>query len=223
MHLKIESIMAKSISESITWTEGLILKTFGLNRILEGYPLLQAWLTVEDNLTTEDIQQLEKRRMKLIKSVNGWNEETLKMKFIAFILDMVDYDTDDFEGVFEAELKGVVQGHKLSVVADYALAKVTLDIIEQPYFYFHEYKPRKKSKDPIAQVLVAMLIAQEKNEHQRPLYGCAIIGEYWYFMILNGKDYAISHGYIAEKPDDLKAILLILRKFKDILLYELSN
>lgn len=215
--------MAKVSSDSITWTEGLILKTFGLNRILEGYPLLQAWLTVENNLVAEDIQQLEKRRMKLLKSVNGWNEETLKMKFIAFILDMVDYDTDDFEGVFEAEMKGVVQGHKLSVVADYALAKVTLDLIEQPYFYFHEYKPRKKSKDPIAQVLVAMLIAQQKNEFKRPLYGCAIIGEYWYFMILNGKEYAISDGYIAAKSDDLKAILLILRKFKDILFSELEN
>ena len=213
--------MAKSSSESVNWTEGLILKTFGLNRILEGYPLLKEWLTVVNNLVAEDIQELEKRRFKLLKSINGWNEETLKMKFIAFILDMADYDTDDFEGVFEAELKGLVQGHKLSVVADYALAKVTLDLIEQPYFYFHEYKPRKKSKDPIAQVLVAMLIAQQKNEFKRPIYGCAIIGEYWYFMILNGKDYAISDGYIAAKSDDIKAILLILRKFKDILLSEL--
>ena len=57
--------MAKASSESINWTEGLILKTFGLNRILEGYPLLQEWLTVEDNLVAEDLQQLEKRRMKL--------------------------------------------------------------------------------------------------------------------------------------------------------------
>ena len=60
--------------------------------------------------------------------------------------------------------KGLVQGYKLSVVADYALAKVTLDLIEQPYFYFHEYKPRKKSKDPIAQVLIAKLTAAQREE-----------------------------------------------------------
>ena len=92
-----------------------------------------------------------------------------------------------------------------------------MDLKEAPYFYFHEYKPRKKTKDPIAQLLLAMLIAQEKNERPRPLYGCAIVGELWYFMILDGKDYSISNGYVAANADDLQQILLILRKFKEIL------
>ena len=214
--------MAKATSESINWIEGLIVKTFGLKNVLDGFPLLDAWLTVENDLDAPTIKELEKRRLTLRKRVNSWNEETLKMKFIAFILDMVDYDTDDLEGVFDAELKGTVQGQKLSVIADYALCSYTFDLKEQPYFYFHEYKPRKKSKDPIAQLLVAMLIAQEKNEHQRPLYGCAVVGELWYFMILDGKTYSISNGYVAANADDLQTILLILRKFKHILATELT-
>ncbi len=213
--------MAKGISENINWIEGLIVKTFGLTNVLDGFPLLDAWLSVENDLDAPTIKELEKRRLTLRKRVNGWNEETLKMKFIAFILDMVDYDTDELEGVFDAELKGTVQGNKLSVVADYALCKYTFDLKEQPYFYFHEYKPRKKTKDPIAQLLIAMLIAQEKNEHQRPLYGCAVVGELWYFMILDGKIYSISNGYVAANADDLQSILLILRKFKHILTTEL--
>jgi hypothetical protein len=214
--------MAKATSESINWIEGLIVKTFGLKNVLDGFPLLDAWLTVENNLDADTIKELEKRRLILRKRVNGWNEETLKMKFIAFILDMVDYDTDDLEGVFDAELKGTVKGQKLSVVADYALCKYTFDLKEQPYFYFHEYKPRKKTKDPIAQLLVAMLIAQEKNERQRPLYGCAVVGELWYFMILDGTTYSISNGYVAANAEDLQRILLILRKFKHILTTELT-
>lgn len=213
--------MAKASSESINWIEGLIAKTFGLSSVLDGFPLLDAWLTVENDLDSKTIEELEKRRLTLRKRVNGWNEETLKMKFIAFILDMVNYDTDDLEGVFDAELKGIVQGKHLYVVADYALCSYTFDLKEQPYFYFHEYKPRKKSKDPFAQLLLAMLIAQEKNQTQRPLYGCAVIGENWYFMILDGKTYSISNAYVSTNPDSLQSILLILRKFKVILATQL--
>ncbi len=215
--------MAKVSSESINWEEGLIAKTFGLSSVLDGFRLLEAWLTVENDLDSKTIEELERLRLKLRKRVNGWNEETLKMKFIAFILNMVDYDTDDLEGVFDAELKGIVQGKHLSVVADYALCSYTFDFKEQPYFYFHEYKPRKKSKDPFAQLLLAMLIAQEKNEVQRPLYGCAVIGENWYFMVLDAKTYSISNAYVSTNADGLQNILLILRKFKHILHTELTK
>jgi hypothetical protein len=214
--------MAKATSESINWIEGLLVKTFGLNRVFENFPLLDNWLTVTNDLSPKDIEELEYRRWQLVRKVSAWNEETLKMKFIAFILDLVRYDSDDLDGVFDAELKGTVQGQKLSVIADYALCSYTFDLKEQPYFYFHEYKPRKRSKDPIAQLLVAMLIAQEKNERQRPLYGCAVVGELWYFMILDGKTYSISNGYVAANADDLQTILLILRKFKHILTTELN-
>ncbi len=214
--------MAKSASEKTNWIEGLIVKTFGLTRIFENFPVLNEWLIVTNNLTSEEIEELEYRRNQLIRRVNSWNEETLKMKFIAFILDMIRYDGTEFEGIFDAELKGTVQNEKLHVIADYTLAKVTFDLIEQPYFYFHEYKQSKKNKDPIAQILLAMLIAKEKNEQQHPLYGCAVIGELWYFMVLNGKEYSVSNAYVSTNPKSLQEILLILRKFKHILLTELA-
>jgi hypothetical protein len=220
--IKIESIMAKATSKSINWIEGLIIKTFGLTKILEGFPLLDAWLTVSGDLPAEETQRLEKWRLKLLKNVGTWNEETLKMKFIANIIELVDYDTDEFEGTFDAEMKGVVQGQKLSVVADYALAKATLDYMETPYFYFHEYKPRKRAKDPIAQLLLAMLIAQSQTKRKYPLYGCAVFGELWFFMVLDDKTYSVSTGIVSTNKDDLQRILLILRKFKHILATELN-
>ena len=215
--------MAKAASETINWIEGLIVKTFGLKRVFGPFQLLDEWLIVVNDLTPKDLEELEYRRWQLLKKVSSWNEETLKMKFIAFILDMVRYDSDEIEGTFDAELKGVVQGTKLSVIADYALSKVTFDLIEQPYFYFHQYKPRKKVKDPIAQLLLAMLIAQTKNVEQRPLYGCAVIGENWYFIVLEGNEYSVSNAFVSTNTDDLQLILLILRKFKSILYTELAN
>ena len=211
------------MAKTINWIEGLIVKTFGLKRVFGPFQLLDEWLIVVNDLTPKDFEELEYRRWQLLKKVSSWNEETLKMKFIAFILDMVRYDSDEIEGTFDAELKGVVQGTKLSVIADYALSKVTFDLIEQPYFYFHEYKPRKKAKDPIAQLLLAMLIAQTKNLEQRPLYGCAVIGENWYFIVLEGNEYSVSNAFVSTNSDDLQLILLILRKFKSILYTELAN
>ena len=154
------------------------------------------------------------------KNAGTWNEETLKMKFIANIIELVDYDTDEFGGTFDAEMKGVVQGQRVSVIADYALAKVTLDYMETPYFYFHEYKPRKKAKDPIAQLLLAMLIAQSQTKQKHPLYGCAVFGDNLYFILLDDKTYSVSAALISTNRDSLQRILLILRKFKHILATE---
>jgi hypothetical protein len=204
--------------KSIVWTHGLIRKTFALQKIEEGYPLLEDWISVNNNLTELEIEMLEKRRKKLLKNVNGWNEETLKMKFIAFILDMADYDVDQFQGVFEAEMAAIVQGYSLKVIADFTVATVIEELIEYPYFYFHEYKQKKNAKDPIAQVLLAMLIAQEKNQDSKPIYGCHVIGELWHFMVIHGREYSIHKGFNATNPDELQKILLILRKFKDVLL-----
>lgn len=205
----------------VIWSAGLVIKTFGIQRIFSGFPLLEEWLTVENDLTEFDLKMLEKRRVVLLENVNGWNEETLKMKFIAFILDMADYDTKPYQGVFEAEMAGVVQGHSLKVIADFTIAQVIEDLIEHPYFYFHEYKPKKRPKDPVAQVLLAMLIAQEQNKDGKPIYGCHVIGEQWYFMVLHGREYAIAEGLSATDFKELQKILLVLRKFKDILLNRL--
>lgn len=215
--------MAKATSEPINWIEGQIVKTFRLTKILEGFPILDSWLDVEDaQLLDEEKQQLEKRRFKLLKSAGLWNEETLKMKFISHVIDMADYDSDEYEGTFDAELKGIVEGQKLAVIADYALAKATFDLMETPYFYFHEYKPRKRAKDPIAQLLLAMLIAQSQSDHKYPFYGCAVFGENWYFMVLDDKTYSVSTPSISTSRDGLQRIVLILRKFKHILHTELA-
>ena len=131
--------MAKAIaSESMNWIEGQIIKTFGLTRVYENFPLLDKWLTVTNDLSPKDIEELEYRRWQLVRRASAWNEETLKMKFIAFILDLVRYDSESLEGIFDAELKGVVKGQKLSIIADYALATATYDLVEPPYFCFQQ-------------------------------------------------------------------------------------
>jgi hypothetical protein len=205
--------------EKIEWTVGLLTKTFKLSKVLENYPLLDDWLTVENHITERDKAELERIRRPLLKNFNTWNEETLKMKFIALLLDLVNYDEiGDFQTLFDAEIKGFVDTIELKCITDFTVAKTIEDLIENPYFYFHEYKRKKnKADDPIAQVLIPSLIAQEINRDQQPIYGCYVIGEMWYFMLVNGREYAIDKGLNALKSDELEKIYLILKKVKKII------
>ncbi|MEM9847971.1 MAG: hypothetical protein AAF847_08775 [Bacteroidota bacterium] len=86
-----------------------------------------------------------------------------------------------------------------------------------PFFFIHEYKKEKGTADDvIAQLLSAMLVAQELNEDEQSLYGCYVIGRLWFFVVLEGKTYSISSGHIASN-DDIFAIYGMLMNVKKII------
>ena len=202
-----------------TWTTGALKIVFGLKEILENYPLLDQWIAVEtEAITSSERNRLEVLRLRLLKNFRSWNEETLKMKFVAPILELIDYDFDDFQTLFDTEIKGSVDGIDLKVITDFTLAQAIDDVIQTPYFYFHEYKRKKNNTDdPIAQVLIPSLIATQLNQNNLPIYGCHVIGEMWYFMLVNGREYAIAKGIDATDTKGLERIFLILKKVKYII------
>ena len=79
-----------------------------------------------------------------------------------------------------------------------------------------EYKPKKNpSGDPLGQLLIAMLATQQlNNDTEKPLVGCFIVGQLWAFVVLKGKNYAISSDYDATDEQKLSAIIGILKKIK---------
>ena len=46
-----------------------------------------------------------------------------------------------------------------------------------------------------------------------PLYGCYVIGRNWFFMVLQGTEYAVSNALNAS-DDDIYQIIAILRQVK---------
>lgn len=191
---------------------------FGLQRILEGCELLDSWLDVENNLPPDDVNALERLRLRMVLNAEDWSEETLKMRFLAFLLDMADYDTDNYQSFFESSISAKVGDYTLSVKADFMVAKGVGSTPRVPYFCFHEYKRNPPDKDPRAQLFQAMLIAQAKNGNTKPIYGSYIIGKHWTFIVLQANNvYCTSRTYDATLKHDLQNILLILRKFKWIL------
>ena len=104
------------------------------------------------------------------------------------------------------------------VKADFMIAKGVMDLVKVPYFHFQEYKKEKDPNgDPLAQLIEAFLIAQEKNKNGLPMYGVDIMGKEWSFVIMEGKNYCISRSFNSVDKKDLETIIAMLRKFKFIL------
>lgn len=217
--------MAKAKKEKIKWSESLICVKFDLKPVFDSHPLLDEWLDVQNNLTQNEINSLEELRDELAQNVSFWNEEELKINFLAFILRMAEYNRSKYYRTYlDRELSATIKGFDLLTKADFMISKGLGDVYEAPYFCFHEFKRKKNADDPIAQVLLAMLIAQEKNQNGKPIYGCYIMGASWYFMIMIGDTYVqMTDPLSATNRLDLQKILLILRKFKVILETQLKD
>lgn len=147
------------------WSEAELIDTFGLIKTKFDAPLLRHWL--DNNIIT--LNEIENIIFdKIIKEakifIEAWNEEDLKMNFIAFIIDLGNLKVSDrFRTYYEKTIEATVEGHFLKIKCDFMIAKGILDMVKVPYFHFQEYKRDKDPYgDPIAQLVVAFLVAQEK-------------------------------------------------------------
>jgi hypothetical protein len=201
------------------WSEAELIDTFGLTKTKFDSPLLKEWL----DATVELIEFENIVFNKIIKEakifIEAWNEEDLKMNFIAFIIDLANLKTSDkFRTYYEKTIDATVEGYFLKIKCDFMIAKGILDMVKVPYFHFQEYKRDKDPYgDPIAQLVEAFLVAQEKNKNGKPMYGCYVVGRFWYFVTMEGKHYCVSNAFDSTDEQELLHIIAILRKFKEIL------
>ncbi len=154
-----------------------------------------------------------------------WNEEELKMKFLAFLFFISEMEEKGkIQAFYERPLSTVIQGHKINIKTDCMLATpLGKNTPKEPYFFLQEFKKGKGDKfDPEAQMLAAMLIAQSRNElkkaNHHPIYGAYIVGKNWNFTALNNNEYCRSRQYDATEKDNLLQIVFILRKLKELIL-----
>jgi hypothetical protein len=203
------------------YKEDELIDMFNLKRIVgnDKHPLMQEWTTTSAVLNTGEQYMFDLITQDLGKKIRGWNEEMLKMNFIAFVLKLGRIEeTDFYKTYYESLLEATVEGYFLKVRTDMVIAAGILETPKVPYFYFQEYKKVKDPKgDVTGQLLEAFLCAQEKNKNLNPLYGCTVWGREWEFYIMQQKTYCISRAYNCTNNEDLMQIIAILRKFKEIL------
>jgi hypothetical protein len=202
------------------YSEAELITQFGLKRVIGNHsPLMQEWLNTSISLNAGEQYLFEIIWTDAVNQIDGWQEEDLKMQFIAFVLKL-GYLTphEKYQPYFERTVSANIENYFLKVKTDFMVAKGVLDMPQQPFFHFQEYKRQTDPNgSPIAQVLEAMLIAQALNQNTKPIYGAYIIGKFWNFMILNEKSYFISKSYDCTEKEELMQIISVLRKFTEIL------
>ena len=204
------------------YSEADLVDAFGLKKFSGNakMALMSEWTKAETTLDDYESRLFERKLAKAQNSIEWWQEEDLKMKFISFILDLayMEEDNDLYISYFEKTISATVDNLFLKVKTDFMLANGVMDKPKKPYFHFQEYKKLKDPNgDPVAQLIEAFLIAQELNQNGKPLYGCTVTGKLWDFFVMEGKTYCVSKSYDCTEREDLMKIIAMLRQFKVIL------
>ena len=208
------------------YSEAELITQFGLQRVLgNDSPLMKEWLNTSVALNIGEEYLFNLIWTDAVNQIDGWQEEDLKMQFIAFVLKLGHFTPhENYQPYFERTVSATIDNCFLKVKTDFMLAKGVLDMPQLPFFHFQEYKRQTDPNgSPIAQVLEAMLIAQTLNQNSKPIYGAYVIGKFWNFIILKDKSYFISKSYDCTEKEELLNIIAILRKFTEILEAQLLN
>lgn len=178
-------------------------------------PALDEWLGVSAEVTAADTEALRPLWENARYRIADWNEQELVMFLIAPTLARLNFNGEGFSGFAARELSGVVDGRPLKGVTDWMVASGKRKP-HAPYFCLHEYKRSLEHPgDPRAQVLAAMLVAGTLNESPAPVYGAYIIGQFWYFMVLEPeRAYAFSKAYDLSDFADFLNVYALLSALK---------
>jgi len=197
-----------------SWTYEDVELTFDIKQKYK-YELLNKWLEA-DNKPNEYVREhIETLKNDLLKNVNAWNEDELKMQFIAPLINIVHFATDLYKPFSQRSLTLKTKDIEVSGIVDFMIAKGKVRP-KEPYFFLHEYKQQHPSKknDPLGQLLISMVAAQLINNNNNPIYGVLVEGRSWYFVVLHQKEYAVS-GIFDACEDDIYKIYAILCKAKE--------
>jgi hypothetical protein len=145
---------------------------------------------------------------------DDWNEIELENKFISPLIVFSDLDNRRFAYFLEREMQGTIGNHELSGKVDGMIASGFRNP-KKPFFCMKEYKRQTDPNgDPRGQALIAMLVAQQINDDNNPIFGAYIIGKNWHFMALVGKEYAISKDYSCVDELEIFDIYRIIKGLK---------
>jgi hypothetical protein len=180
------------------WTFDKIDDAFGTRQVFKNQSL-NDWMAFEYECSEYEKRYLLQLQRTLLLGGDDWNEVELENKFISPIIVFTEIDNEKFSYFLERELTAIVGEYEISGRVDGMIATGFRNP-RKPFFCLKEYK-RQTDPDgnPQAQALIAMIAAQHLNNSDQILYGCYVVGKFWHFMVMEGKQYTISKSY---KSDD---------------------
>jgi len=190
---------------------------------------LDAWIQAADKqiLSGFETNYLKWLLENTINYIDNWNEAELRDQFISNITTLVNFNSaEHFIAVFaERTLSTAINDVELSGKIDWMVA-TGIDIPEQPFFFIHEYKQENGSAavSGRAQLYSIMRAAQELNNNKdAPIYGCYVLGRFWFFTTLVGNHYCITEAYTSTVWEGLIAVVKILKAQKELIIQRVST
>lgn len=219
-----------------------VKKLFNLTQYFEPIQLFKQWVAKSNDFEVEELEKaiLLPKQRKLLRNGEAWNEQELYVKFITFLIETIDFDMDelDVHSFSERNLSKKLANITLQGRVDWMVASGNYEP-KQPFFFIHEYKRGLEgSGDPVGQLLTTMCVAQILNKEPKkptlfdpnpvsyqdlPIYGCYVVGKFWYFVILENHDYYISRAYDATDEGKLYEILKLLKAQKQMIIDRLTK
>ncbi len=201
-------IKDKELRELVNIKQNFSLKIFD--------PWFNQTITIKDH----EIKFLTELLDKEFHFIRIYKEEDLKVKFIAPILNKVDFRNIEKEirDFYEEKITYTTNEFILTGNTDFLVSK-GLEYSEKPYFFIQEFKKAKEISYPESQLLAELITAVELNDFQI-IKGAYIVGAIWNFVILkklaeNTYQYFISINFDSTKLADLTAIyknLLVVKE-----------
>ncbi len=168
------------------------------------------WFDAKYKTLQDDTQFLESLLNRHIGIINYYSELELISKFIAPILNRVDFTLKEknIRDWYETSLKYESKEYTFSGRCDFVVAK-GYDEPTDPYFFIQEFKQTSASF-PEDQLLAELIVALKLN-NSTIIKGAYIIGSLWNFVILEKivdkkYRYYVSKKYDAMDSDDLQQI-----------------
>ena len=198
----------------------VMLNTFQIKSVTDCKQLSE-WVNSTGSLTDFENTTLDFALQRYQELGRGWNEEELKMHFISHILSVANLNIQSIcKTFFERPLHGTIDNYEMTIVTDCMVASPRLGgDPDKPFFFLQEYKQSQRfgRTDPEGQMLAAMLLAQDINNDNIPIYGCYVIEKQWTFTTIHNREYCQSQTYNSTKKADLLQIVFILRKLKELI------
>ncbi len=131
--------------------------------------------------------------------LQSYNEQKLITKFIAPLLNKVNFYFNDIQDWYGYNISGKINGYTLTGEADYMVAK-GFKKPKIPYFFIQEFKSSYQRTDPENQLIAELLIAMKINNNNH-IKGAYVAGKFWHFIILE-KDKNENYKYYVSKSYD---------------------
>ena len=200
------------------WQYEEVSDEFGLTR-QRTLPFLEHIKTLTLPQNNAHRPTIESFQLELFDYVDSWNEDEYKFFFISPFFKLVNFLSNKYKAFTQRPLS-VKYANDTKITSgnvEFMLAK-GIQNPKKPHFFLHEYKPEKKrDNDPLGQLLIAMVAAQKINLDDKPIYGVYINGRNWFFVVLDGQNYAVSNPYVVTTDDifDLFAVLIHVKELME--------